>query len=99
MSWLWNALPYAFVFSLLCAAAYVLSRYRDAERIGRKVQEPLSGDDRLRISLVVRSIEEAERELLKAAWKGNQPGHPSVGELLLDLKEFEARARRLLREH
>lgn len=82
----------------LFLAAFVISRVRQGAKIGATLR-PMSGEDRLRVSLVVRSLEDAERELLKAAWIGNQPGHPRIGELLLDLKDLESRARRLLREY
>jgi hypothetical protein len=79
-------------------AAFLFVRVRQGVKIGAQYR-PLSGEDRLRVSLVLRSLEDAERGLLKAAWRDNQPGHPAIGDLLLMLKETATRARQLLREH
>lgn len=84
------------LFVVLLFAAFVISRYREAARVGAQIK-PMSADDRLRVVLALRMFEDAERELLKAAWINHQPGHPHVGDLVLDLKELQARARQILR--
>lgn len=85
-----------FVLALVAAAAFFITRYRQGIRAGTKLR-PLNGEDRLRLILAVRAFEDAERELAKAAWVDNVPGHPVMGELLLDVKELQAKARIALR--
>ncbi len=90
---IWPFLMWFFV--AVCVVAAV-RRYRQAARAGVKMT-PLSSDDRLRIVLALRSLEVAELELLKAAWINNQPGHPGVAQIVMELKAVEDTARRVLR--
>ncbi len=94
-AWLY-AVP--LVLACLFLAAYLITRGRQAAVIGAKIK-PMTPDDRLRVSLTARLIEDAERELAQAAWRNNEPGHPAIGELLMDLRELSTRARKHLREH
>jgi hypothetical protein len=88
--------PIAFVFGLLTLAAFVVVRSFQSTQMP-STPKP-SAEDRLRVALAVRLLEDAARELSKAAWVDNRPGHPAIGELLLDLREVEAHARRILRD-
>lgn len=85
-----------FVFGLLLLAALIIVRAFQATKMPQHLKP--SAEDRLRVALAVRHLEDAERELGKAAWVDNRPGHPAIGDLLLDLKEVEAHARRILRD-
>lgn len=82
---------------LVGLAAFFVARFREGIEIGSRIQ-PLSGDDRLRISLALSAFESAEKELAKAEWRDNQPGHPQVMMLRLDLMELRYTAQKLLRE-
>lgn len=90
-------LPIIFIATCLIFAALVLWRTKQATTMGAR-SEPLSRDDRLHLSLALSALEEASRELSHAAWKGYVPGHPQVGQLLLDVKDAIHRADALLRE-
>lgn len=78
-------------------AAFFIARYKQGLRMGA-ASVPLSTDDRLRVSLALSSLVAAEKEFAKAAWIGNMPGHPLVGDLLWKVNELSDRARKLLRE-
>lgn len=83
--------------SIFSACVLIAWRYRQSRKMGEKLA-PLTSDDRLRITLALRHLEEAERELAKAAWKDNSiPGHPTIGLLLLETKELQAEMRRAFR--
>jgi hypothetical protein len=88
--------PAALFVAVAFAALVIRRNYKRAEKGGEKMK-PMASDDRLRISLALRHLEDADRELAKAAWIDGQPGHPAVGELLFDLRDLQARARQSLR--
>lgn len=83
-----------FILTCVSAAAFILSVYQRAERMGSQMQ-PLTADERLRLSLVLRQLEEAEAELLKVHDGGK--GHPAVLDLSLDIQEVQAQIRRVMR--
>lgn len=78
-------------------AAFLIAKTKQSIEIGSRIK-PLSGDDRLRISLALAAFETAEKELAKAEWVNSQPGHPQVLALRLDLMELRYTAQKLLRE-
>ncbi len=96
---IWIYLGYVFGGGCVFVAALVIARFRQGASIGAKLT-PMSPHDRLRVVLIIRLVEEAEGELLKAAWDGkHERGHPAIGDLLFQLHEVRDLARKYLREH
>jgi hypothetical protein len=91
-----DALPFVLVFGVFGLFALVYARYRQACQ--GAPMPPLSNSDRIHISLATRHLEEAERELMQVAWVGYAPGHPLTGDLLLQVKDINTKARRALRD-
>lgn len=88
-------LPIIFVFGLLALVAAFIARFRSAQVMPEA--RALTKEERMRVVLALGDLEEARRNLALVAWIGNDPGHPAIGDLLLDVKELEARGRALLR--
>jgi len=81
-------------------AAFFLAKYREAAALGAQCG-PLSSDDRLRVSLAARALEEAEKELVKAIYDGGnwrEVRHPQVQDLLAGVHRLSNQAEKLLRE-
>lgn len=85
------------VIAALAIAVFFIVRFQQAAELGRKIQ-PLTLDDRLRVSLALASMATAEKELAKVAWIGNLPGNPQVTDLMYELSVVRSRAHRLLQE-
>ena len=90
-------LPIIWLLGLLLLGAIIIGRFKQSAAMGTLLT-PLSPDDRLRLSLALRSFEEADKELAKVAWVANQPGNPQVTGLRMELMELQFRAQKLLRE-
>jgi hypothetical protein len=87
-----------FILLLLIIAAFFFSMYQQSRIMGSQTM-PLSADDRLRLALTLRLLEDAEKELAKAAWHNAQPGHPALSSLLMELQDLQLQARRVIRQH
>jgi hypothetical protein len=94
---IFNTLGVILLIGCVSIAAMFFVRYKQASQLGERIK-PLSPDDRLRVSLALNSLEQAERELMKAAWRDNLPGHLQVGDLLHDTHRLYNRCLRLLKE-
>lgn len=77
-------------------AAFLIFRVKQS--VEQVEPTPLSAEDRLHISIALRHLESAYKEIGKAAWLNSQPGNPRVLALYQDLIDAERLARRIMHE-